>query len=139
MATTIGTAPHTVTIDECTKIVDGKQMKYHIRGTELYFVRWGAARQNAHDLVLKKRLTESEFNEKMEIRKRITKANSAIKVHECMLDTKKYIERWEGIISLNNKKRLCEDLKEKLEIKLALGKFKNIGQAKGVIAKHKKR
>lgn len=139
MATTYGIPPHTVILDEVTKVVGDKVMKYQIRGTKRYFKRWAPADTAARLLLLKQTVSMVEFEKRVKIQRRITKAHTALKVNDCLVETAAFVQRWDGIISVENKKRLCEDLNCQLKDKLRLGGFRTIGGAMSFIKKHKKR
>ncbi len=138
--TAYGEGTKKVIIDEVDKITeDGKHVKFQIRGTDKYFTKWHAADACARKLLLQKHCTKEEFDKIQTINKRVRRAKIAMNVFKCLTETKKFIVRWERVISVENKKALCIQLEEKLKVKLKAGGFSSVGQAKGYILKNSRR
>lgn len=134
--TQFGEGDKKVIIDNVVKVIDEKLMKYHIRGTDKYFVTWDAAKKYAKNQLLKIKLPEEMYVAIQEDNKRMRKAKIALNVYDCLTAAKNFVKRWDRIISVENKKRLCEELQAKLKVKLENGNFSSVGQARGFVEKN---
>lgn len=130
-ATTIRKNGKSVTIEPCFKVIDGKIMRFHIAGTEKYYMLRGIAMRRANEILLKEALSEKQFAEREKIKNKIKHCNRIIKVHKCLTETATFVKRWDGIIYLETKKRLCAELQNQLAEKCKEGGFKNAGEAIG--------
>lgn len=127
-----------VEIEECHKIINGSIKFFCIKETEQYFCREKTAIRAANDLLLRKSLTKYRYEERKKEKAKRRGAYKVIEVFYCFQETEKYVKRWEGIIYLETKKRLCKELKEKLKITCEKHGFKNAHEAIGFIERSKK-
>jgi len=127
-----------VILYECYKLIDGKIKRFCIKETGQYFVNEKRAIRAANDLLLQKTLSKFRYAERKEQKRKQIGANKIIRIHKCHEDTVKYLKRWDGIIYLETKKRLCEELKEKLDYELKYYGFENAHAAIGFIERSKR-
>lgn len=139
MATTIlKKNGHEVILSECYKIIDGKLKRFYIEETEQYFCNEKRAIRAANDLLLKKALSKFRYAEKKEQKRKQIGANRIARIHKCYKETKAFVKRWDGIIYLETKKRLCDELTKKIKDECEIYGFANAHSAIGFIEKSKR-
>jgi hypothetical protein len=106
---------HFVEVVSCVKIINNKIMHWHISGTDKYYIREATAIKAANELLIEKSLSESDFKERKQMKIKIRNASKVVNIYDCMKATEAYIERWDGVLYLETKKNLCEELRNKLK------------------------
>ena len=126
---------HTVTVVACHKMINDKLYNFHIEGTDKYFIRQNTAIQSAHTMLLKLALSADDFKKRKEQECRLRHAHKIVYLNGCVKDTENYLKRWDGILYMETKKNLHEELRFKMREMCEKYQFKNAGQAIGFIEK----
>ena len=124
---------HEVMVSKCCVFINGKLKNFCIVESGQYFVNEKQANRAANDLLLKKSLPKYRYAERQIEKRKRTGANKIAIIHDCYLDSIAYIKRWEGILYLETKKRLLNELKSKLDTACNKYGFKNAHAAIGFI------
>lgn len=124
---------HEVIISECFTIVKGSLKTRYIKETGQYFCTEKAAIRAANDLLLKKSLSKFRYEERKLEKLKARGAHKVINVYTCYQETEAYIKKWDGILYLETKKKLLQELKEKLDEVCVKYNFKTPHSAIGFI------
>jgi len=127
-----------VILYECCKMIKGSLKTFCIEETSQYFSNEKRAIRAANDLLLKKTLAKFRYEEKKQEKKKRIGANKIINMYICCKETKAYIERWDKILHLETKKKLCNELTEKYHKLCAEYGFENVHAAIGFKERIKK-
>ena len=106
---------HEVVLSECYKIVGDRVKTFCIKETGQYFSNSKRATRAANDLLLKKSLSKFKYQERQDEKRKRTRAVRIQNTYKCYMEAQIFIKRWENIIYLETKKRLCAELKEKVD------------------------
>lgn len=119
----------TVTVEPFTQVVKGVVKTHRIKETGKSYASEKIAIKKARIELMRIALPKKDFEEKMECKRRIQIAKQIQKEVKCLQATQRYIQRWESIISVRNKKNLIEDLGVSIEGKCQNGYFNNYSEA----------
>lgn len=126
----------TIVVEKCYKQIEGKIMRAKIVGTDRFYSRPQNAIIAANEMLLKQTLSEKEWQRREDEKARLKYAKRIVKANSALKDTKAFIKRWEGIIVVETKKRLCAEMEAELKSRLEQYKFKSVGEAEGIVRRN---
>ncbi len=133
--TTYKKGEHTVTVASCRKVVNNVVKNFHILGTGKYYIQRNAAIKEAKVMLLKMTLTEADFKKRKAHETRVKNAHRVNHVCNFVQETEIYLKKWDGVLYMETKKRLCEESKQQLAEICKKLKFKNAHAAIGLLAR----